>query len=69
MDYRVPCRVEYLRFIYNIKINEEDDYNKNLVTCLESYYQIPMPDILEKLKNKKKNLILSYNDIFYKLFS
>ena len=55
-DDTIPCRVEYLRFIYNIKINEEDDYNKNLVTCLESYYQIPMPDILEVLKKEKKGL-------------
>jgi len=54
----IPCRIEYLRFIYNIKINEEDDYNKNLLTCLESYYQILMPNILERLKKEGINIKL-----------
>ena len=34
MDCTLPCYIEYLRFIYNIKRNEQDDY-KNLMTCLE----------------------------------
>jgi hypothetical protein len=55
-DDTIPCHIEYIKFIYNIKINEEDDYNKNLLTCLESYYQIPMPTILEKLKKVKEEI-------------
>ena len=55
-DDAIPCHIEYIKFIYNIKINEEDYYNKNLLTCLESYYQIPMPTILEKLKKEKEEI-------------
>tara|TARA_B100001758_G_C18308940_1_gene556688 strand:- start:751 stop:924 length:174 start_codon:yes stop_codon:yes gene_type:complete len=45
LDGTLPCYVEYLRFIYNIKIKELDDIDinkrnikddyKNLMTCLE----------------------------------
>lgn len=59
-DDTIPCQIEYLRFIYNIKMNEEDDYNKNLVTYLESYYQIPMPSILEIFKKEKEGLNIKF---------
>ena len=44
MDGTLPCYIEYLRFVYNIKRNEEDDY-KNLMSCL---------DILKKDKYKER---------------
>tara|TARA_Y100001935_G_scaffold252920_1_gene257871 strand:- start:6466 stop:6630 length:165 start_codon:yes stop_codon:yes gene_type:complete len=53
LDGTLPCYIEYLRFVYNVKKKEldyidtngrtvEDDY-KNLMTCLE---------VLKKEKDK-----------------
>ena len=55
LDGTLPCYIEYLRFVYNVKskelnnigtnginVDDDDDY-KNLMTCLE---------ILKKEKDK-----------------
>jgi hypothetical protein len=43
LDGTLPCYIEYLRFVYNVKLNnigtngknvDDNDY-KNLMTCLE----------------------------------
>jgi hypothetical protein len=48
MDGTLPCYIEYLRLIYNIQSNQQDDY-KNLITCL---------GILKKNKEWKDHLSL-----------